>query len=163
MKRVKGNAMLQMISVVSIICLILSLSLFVPQARAATGPKTVHGYITDQNGYPIEGANATVNIRDSGNNVRSTLWYDASDPDGYYVVTFGPSDWDIGNTIETIATYGGDSSSNTSIAIDYPVQYINVTIAILIPEFGLFGSFSVLVMSMVMVAAFMIARRKGQG
>lgn len=167
-RRSRNRFVFPIISAIVIVSILISALLFAPHASAGDGPKTVLGYVYDQNGDPIPGANVTINMRRPDNSIRSTLWYDATDSDGFYSVTFfdlGGSPWEIGDTIEVIALYGADSASNTTIATpsnDYPVQYVNVTIAIIIPEFGFFGSFSVLVMSMTVVATFMIARQKGQ-
>lgn len=157
------------VSAVVIASIIISASLLMPQAQAGDGPKNVRGYIYDQNGDPIPGANVTVNMRRPDNSIRSTLYYDASDADGKYSVTFfdlGGAPWEIGDTIEVIATYGSDSASNTTVATpsaDYPIQYVNVTIAMVIPEFGALGSFSFLAMTLVVMAVFLIARRRKLG
>lgn len=165
MRSAKGKCVLPIISAIVIIFILVSASALMPAAQATNGPKNVLGYVYDQNGDPIAGANVTVNMRKPDTTIRSTLWYDATDSDGYYSVTFGMgvAEWVEGDTIETIATFGMDSASNTTIATSYPIQYVNVTIAIVIPEFGLFGSFSVLAMSMAMAAALLIARRRKQG
>ena len=104
-------------------------------AEPATGPKQVRGYVYDSLGTPIENANVTVQIR-IGESVRSTLYCDATDETGYYVVDFGPSDWDIGNTIFVNATFGGEYNTNSVIANDFPFQNLDVTLGIVIPEFG---------------------------
>ena len=104
--------------------------------EAATGPKQVRGYVRDVDGRFIDEIPITINIRRaSDNTVRATLT-DTSDVGGYYSQTFGPSDWDIGDTIEVIATNGGDQESNTTLATALPMQWCNVTFPYAIPEFG---------------------------
>lgn len=104
--------------------------------EAATGPKQVRGYVRDVDGRFIDEIPITINIRRaSDNTVRATLT-DTSGVDGYYSQTFGPTDWDIGDTIEVIATNGGDQESNTTLATVLPMQWCNVTFPYAIPEFG---------------------------
>jgi len=113
-------------------------------AQAATGPKAVKGYVRDVDGNFINDIPITVNIRRaSDNTVRATLTdtskyveVDGEDWNGYYGVTFGPSDWDIGDTIEVIATHGANQESNSTVATVIPFQWVNVTFPYAIPEFG---------------------------
>lgn len=129
--------------------------------EAATGPKQVRGYVRDVDGRFIDGIPITINIRwASDNTVRATLT-DTSDVDGYYSQTFGPSDWDIGDTIEVIATNGGDQESNTTLATVLPMQYCNVTFPYAIPEFGSIIGFVVAGGLIAVVAvAFLFVKRK---
>jgi len=101
----------------------------------ASGPKQVRGYIWDNTGRDLEGADVTVNIRYPDTSLRSTL-SDTSDANGYYSVTFGPSDWDIGNTIEVISTYDSNQETNSTSANANPFQWVNITYPFGIPEFG---------------------------
>jgi hypothetical protein len=108
------------------------------EASAAVLPKNVRGHIYDEFGNPIGGANVTVEIVRGGITM-DTLWYDSSEADGLYTVTFGMGDdMQVGDTIEVTATYSGHSSSNSAIAADdTPLQTIDVyIIGVFIPEFG---------------------------
>lgn len=98
-------------------------------------PKAVCGNVTDMFGYPIEGANVTVVVK-VGAIVRATLWYDSTDPDGYYLVTFEGSQWDENNTIEVTARYGAETAQTSTIADSSAVQWIDVRFSFAIPEFG---------------------------
>ena len=110
------------------------------QGSAATWPKNVRGYVEDSAGTRIEGANVTVEMW-NGITLRKTLYCDATDSDGFYQVTFAMGDWDEGNTIEVTARLGIDSATNSTTADALPMQYIDVTLGIVIPEFGaLLGS-----------------------
>ena len=90
-------------------------------SSAATGPLNVRGYVWDAVGNEIEGANVTVKML-SGVTLIKTLYYDATEPDGLYTVTFGPSDWNPGYTIEVTAAFGGDSVTNSTAAPPEPVS-----------------------------------------
>lgn len=98
-------------------------------------PKPVRGNVTDMFGYPIEGANVTVVVK-VGATVRATMWYDSTEPNGYYAVTFEGSQWDVGNTIEVTARYGAEIAQNSTIADSSAVQNIDVRFSFAIPEFG---------------------------
>jgi len=133
LKRSKKRAMIS-IAVLSIS--IIALIVIASNASAASGPKVVRGYILDSVGRTVEGADVTVNIINaSTKEVVSTL-SETTNATGFYSVTFGPSDWEIGDDIEVIATYNAAQESNSTTATDYPVQYVNVTYAFEIPEFG---------------------------
>jgi len=125
-----------MISIAILSISIIALIVVSSNASAASGPKVVRGYVWDSVGRTVEDADVTVNIRyAAGDAVRSTL-SDTTDSSGFYSVTFGPSDWDIGDRIEVIATYNAAQESNSTTAIDSPLQYVNVTYSFEIPEFG---------------------------
>lgn len=104
-------------------------------AQAASGPKVVRGYIRDNEGTVLQNADVTINILYPDTSLRSTL-SDTSDSSGFYSVTFGNSDWDIGNTIQVIATYSSNQERNSTLANANPVQYVNVTYPYVIDEFG---------------------------
>jgi hypothetical protein len=108
-------------------------------ASAGDGLKIVRGYVWDKVGRTVEGADVTVNIRwASDDTIRSTLT-EATNSDGFYSVSFGMSDWDIGDRIQTIATYNSIQDDNSTIATNsniWPIQFLNVTFAFEIPQFG---------------------------
>lgn len=123
--------------------------------------KNVRGQIYDQLGTPLSGANVTVKaIR--GGVTQQTLWYDSSETDGFYTVTFGGMDnLQIGDTIEVTASYSGRSSTNSAIADSGPFQTIDVTISgVVIPEFG---ALSVAAVCGAFVAVFILVGRRRTG
>lgn len=130
-------------------------------ADAATGPKQVRGYVRDVDGKFIEDIPITFNVRwASDDTVRSTLT-DTSDETGYYSVTFGPSDWDIGDRIQVIATHGGNQESNSTTANSVAFQWCNVTFPYAIPEFGSMVGFVIAGGLVAAVAAvFLVSKRK---
>lgn len=130
-------------------------------ASAASGPKQVRGYVRDVDGRLIEDIPITINIRwASDDTVRSTLT-DTSDGTGYFSVTFGPSDWDIGDRIQVIATHGGNQESNSTTADSLPFQYCNVTFPYAIPEFGSIIGFVIAGGLIAAVAVvFLVSKRK---
>lgn len=129
--------------------------------EAAIGVKNVRGYVRDIDGNFIEDIPVTINIRRaSDNTVRATLT-DTTDEIGFFSQTFAPADWDIGDTIEVIATHGGNQESNTTLAIDFPTQYCNVTFPYAIPEFGSMIGFAVAGGLIAAVAAvFLVVKKK---
>lgn len=128
---------------------------------AATGPKQVRGYVRDVDGRLIKDIPITINIRwASDDTVRSTLT-DTSDEDGYFSRTFGPSEWDIGDRIQVIATHGASQESNSTTANDLPSQWCNVTFPYAIPEFGSVMGFVIAGGLIAAVAAvFLVSKRK---
>lgn len=129
-------------------------------AYAADGPKQVRGIVWDAVYNELEGADVIVTIRDPS--IRATL-SDITDANGYYSVTFGPSDWDIGNTIEVNATYDSNQETNSTSAIDSPSQWVNVTIAgFVIPEFGDIGMLIAVIGLLTMFMAVAWRRRSQQ-
>lgn len=123
----------------------------------ASGPKQVRGYVWDSAGRDVEGADVTVNIRDP--DIRATL-SDTTDATGYYSVTFGPSDWDIGDTIEVIATYLSNQETNSTSANSNPFQWVNVTYTFEIPEFGSIVGFLVAGSLLGIVATVFLVRKR---
>jgi hypothetical protein len=105
-------------------------------ALAAIGPKQVKGYIWDNVGNPVEGAQVTVNIlAQSDSSIRATLSED-SNAIGYYSMSFAMGEWDEGDMIEVLATYDSIQEPNSTVATDYPSQWVNVSFKFEIPEFG---------------------------
>lgn len=132
----------------------------VPSVAAPVGPKMVQGYVYDAGLNPYSGANVTINSKNGATTVK-TLYYDSSDTDGYFTVTFANNEWDIGYTIEVIAQGGMESGTNsTTIADAFPYMYVNVTLSGVIPEFGAFGSLSLIIPIIAIGAIFLIASRR---
>jgi hypothetical protein len=124
--------------------------------------KNVRGHIYDQSLNPIGGANVTVKaIR--GGITMDTLWYDFSEADGFYTVTFGDigNNLEAGDTIEVTARYSGFSSTSSAIADSGPLQTIDVTISgVVIPEFG---ALSLATVCGAFVAIFILIGRRRTG
>jgi hypothetical protein len=136
---------------------------FLPVSKDASAGilKIVRGHIYDEFGNPIGGANVTIEaIR--GGITQQTLWYDSSETDGLYTVTFGDMDnLLLGDTIEVTASYSGHESTNSAIADGTPLQTIDVyIIGVFIPEFG---SLSVVVVCGAFVAVVILIRRRRTG
>jgi hypothetical protein len=108
----------------------------------STYPKPVRGYVWDSEGTLISGADVTVNIK-QGVVIRSTLT-DTTDSVGLYAVSFLAADWDVGDTIEVIASFSSQQTPpNSTAATSALVQWINVTAPFEIPEFGSMAGFIV--------------------
>jgi hypothetical protein len=105
-------------------------------ASAATGPKQVKGYIWDNAGRLVEGADVTINmLAQSDLSIRAS-YSETTPSDGYYSVSFGMSEWDIGDTIQVIATFNGNQEPNSTAATSTFSQWVNVSFDFEIPEFG---------------------------
>jgi len=107
-------------------------------SAAPIGPKEVRGYVWDENWYPVANANVTVKSYNGAVLVK-TMYYDATESNGFYKVTFINSEWDIGYTFEITARYSSHEGVNTTTAAneDWPYQWLNASIVDLyIPEFG---------------------------
>ena len=108
----------------------------IPTSNAGLFPKLVQGYVWDAAGTPLVDADVTVNIRRPDTSIRAT-YTDSTDSGGVYSVSFGPGEWELGDTIETISTYLGNQESNTTDPItEEGPQWVNVSYAFEIPEFG---------------------------
>jgi hypothetical protein len=113
---------------------------------AASGPKIVQGYVNDTVGTPLEGALVTVEIAAQGTGIVRDTQTDTTGSDGYYMVSFAPSNWDIGDTIHVTATYDTNQQLNQTVANDSASQQVNVNFGFAIPEFSsLFGLVAALV------------------
>ena len=111
---------------------LVSLSLFSAPAAAGSADLTVHGYITDSNGDPVEGADVLVEVL-AGTHPQLSF---TTLSDGHYQVDFDLSQWQVGDTVQTTATYGGNPESNTGVADASTVLQIDVQFTLAIPEFG---------------------------
>jgi hypothetical protein len=116
---------------------LLAIALMVPAAvsigsgpaDAAVFPKIVEGYVLDPLGGPVEGANVTVRSYDNAT-LKGTLYYDSSESDGFYTVTFEGSQWNPNYTLEVTAVLGADSAQNSTLADSTPLQSLNVTLPV---------------------------------
>ncbi|MBE0517768.1 MAG: hypothetical protein IH630_00900 [Thermoplasmata archaeon] len=131
-----------------------------PNASSASlAPMDVKGYIYDGSYGLIVGADVTVTTKDGETII--AIYDTTSDPDGYYKITFGPSEYNYGCTIEVTATDGIDTNTNWTVAADSALwNYVNVTLADEIPEFGgVYGLSMVFAVSGIM-AIFIVMGRK---
>lgn len=106
------------------------------QGSAETFPKNVRGYVLDSMGTPIPDASVTINIRWAlGDTIRATYPTTAG-PDGFYSESVFGADWDVGDRIEVIAQHESFFGTNSVTADVSGIQTVDVTIGIVIPEFG---------------------------
>ncbi len=124
------------VTVILVSCALISaVNLGSDSTSAALGPKAVRGFVWDSLWNPVPNANVTLKTLNGAVLVK-TLYCDATDPDGYYSLSFGPSDWDPGYTIEITARYSVYSIVNTTVANPAPFQWLNASLAFVIPELG---------------------------
>jgi hypothetical protein len=123
--------------------------------------KVVRGHIYDEIGNPLGGANVTIKVI-RGGITQQTLWYDSTEADGLYTVTFGFTDsLQENDTLEVTASYSGYQSTNSALADGLNMQYIDVSISgVEIPEFG---ALSIAMMCGVFVAVFILVGRRRTG
>ena len=140
---------------------IASMLLIAGSAEPWVGNKIVRGYVYDSTGTPIENAFVTVQIKD-GATVKATLT-DTTNETGFYSVTFAPGDGVVGDTIFVNATYDMNYNTNSTIATssqDQPIQFVNVTLGIVIPEFGSIASLILIIFGAAAIFTVM-SRKKG--
>ncbi len=151
------------VAVVLLVVSILVCSSFLSVSKGASAGiiKVVRGYVLDQFANPIGGANVTVKAIRLGVTV-DTLWYDLSEADGFYTVTFGfTNNLQAGDTIEVTASYSGHQGTNSVVADGTPQQIIDVTISgVSVPEFG---PLSVAMICGAFVAVFILIGRRRTG
>lgn len=128
---------------------------------AGGGPKIVQGYVWDNAGRNITGASVLIEIKDPSTWATRASLTDTTDDDGYYQVSFGPSDWYDGDSINITATYQANQVRNSTTAVEgVPVQYLNATYPFEIPELGSIVGFAVAGACLGGIAVFLIVRRK---
>ena len=135
---------------------------FSQSVSAATMPKAVRGYITDSAGNPLESALVVVNIRDQADydNIRATDSYTTSST-GYYSITFAMDDWDIGDTIQVIATWDSNQRDNETTADGVAFQDVWVVFPFEIPQFGgLIGTLVAIGAVGAVGAVFVVSKRR---
>lgn len=119
------------------VALIASISWSSGGTLAGSGPKGVRGYVWDSAWNPVPGANVTVRMYDPVGTLMDTQYYDATEPSGFYSVTFGFDKWNDGYTIQVTAGYDVYSAVNSTIAVEgKPYQWVNATLGFVIPELG---------------------------
>ncbi len=157
--KARSAAVVTVLLAVSILVCVSFLS--VSRDASAGITKNVRGYVLDQFANPIGGANVTVNVIRASVTV-DTLWYDFSEADGLYTVTFGFTDNLLeGDTIEVTASYSGHQGTNSVVADGTPQQIIDVTISgVSVPEFG---PLSVAMVCGAFVAVFILIGRRRTG
>ncbi len=117
--------------------LIASVNLGSDKASAWTGPLNVRGYVWDEYWNPVADANVTVESF-NGATLVYTLYCDATEPDGFYNVTFDPAFAEIGYTIKVTAVYDTYSDVNDTTLVELvPYIFLNVSLeGYAIPEFS---------------------------
>lgn len=103
-------------------------------SAAPNGPLIVRGTVYDEQGDPLEGANVVVtDLRTLASGSFDTL------SNGFYFVSImGGGQWDVGDTIEAVATApGGGQATNSSVTTVNSEEdglYINVSFETAIPQ-----------------------------
>ena len=151
------------VGISSVALLVLSL---LTLAQPGSALAIVTGQVIDEVGNPLEGANVTVEVYDSTMTLRDTLYCDATDEDGVYVVVFGGiASYEpvVGDRIEATATYESEPPvMNFTVIEELGASYsLNVTVdSIMIPEFGFGQGIGLPLAVMGIAAVFAIVARK---
>lgn len=126
----------------------------------AAGPAnlTVIGYVYDNAGTPLEGADILVEVRAGSFPTRSAT----TDEDGFYLVDFDLADWQIGDTVRTTATYNTVEEFEEGVADGSTVVNLDIHFAFEIPEFGSLLGVLAATMLMGTIAVFSVRRRKAE-
>ena len=120
---------------VTIVLALLALTLLTTtNATAASHPTTVSGTVRDSEGTPAPDVSVTVNMK-NGETVVSTK-SETTDGNGEYSVIFLAAEWEIGYTIQVIATFHAQQESNSTTAIDSFTHVVDVKFNFVIPDFG---------------------------
>ena len=123
-------------------------------AISGPGPYTVLGYVTDSEGTPVEGADVAVTIEQT-----ATTLHCVTDSDGYYIAEFDLSEWNDGDDITVVATYGGQATSTGTCVEAVGYSVIDVQFTYEIPEFGGIAGSMVAIAAVAVVAALFIWKR----
>ena len=161
-KRVMTHGSLIIAFMAVAVAAIALMPVFSQSVSAATMPKAVRGYITDSAGNPLEGALVVVNIRAQADydTIRATDSY-TSLSTGYYSISFGPSDWDVGDTIQVIATWESNQRDNETAADGAAFQDVWVVFPFEIPQFGsLLGALVAIGAVGAVGAVFVVSKRR---
>jgi len=123
---------------------------------AATGPKVVTGLVYTSGGStPAIGATVIATVWD-GSTFRASQ-SETTDSSGFYSITFGPSDWDVGNNIVVGATLGSDVGGGEVIADDSYSQTVNISLGTVVSEFG---APAVLLAAGIVAGALVVGRKR---
>ena len=135
----KAHSLRTVLVAFSFAALLLAMAMLMVPAttKAATHTKDVRGYAYDAAYRPIEGAQVTVTMFISAGNPRTIL----SEPTsalGFFNIQFQDAEWEVGDIIQVIASFGGDKSdANETIATNGFLQWLNATaFEFEIPQFG---------------------------
>lgn len=128
---------------------------------AGDGPKIVRGWVWDNAGHNITGANVLIEIKNTSNWETRASLTDTTDDKGFYSVTFGFSDWYSGDSINITVTWEGKQLKNNTTAVSArPVQFVNATYPFEIPDLGSVAGFAIAGVFLGAIAIFLIVRRK---
>jgi hypothetical protein len=144
----------------SAVLLLAVLSIPLTASMSAKGdalyPLIVDGTVTDEKGRPMEGVPVVVTADNGGTPVSHTNYTDAN---GLYSVTFGQGEWDVGYSIQSVATWGGEQVSDDLVASGDPVETIDLMFPFEIPQFGTLLGFLAVAAVVGAVAVFLLPRR----
>ena len=99
------------------------------------GPLIVRGTVYDVNSVPIPDCPILVKLFDKNMILTQTLT-DVTDSIGYYSVTFGVNEWEVGGMITVIAQIDGQAEAHSVIGGCDPIITIDLQFNFAIPEFG---------------------------
>jgi hypothetical protein len=151
------------LSAALVVIVVLAMAIVPAATQAATHPKQVRGYVYDQDGSKVPGAQVTVTMKDGETTVSAKT--DTSDSVGYFSCDFAMAEWNIGNRILVTATYNSLQATNSTVLLcdDAFFQWENITFPYEIPELGS-GYVGILIAGLlvgaVAVAALVFMRRK---
>jgi len=137
-RRDRGFA--SVMAILSPVCLLLIVAI-VPihvgsrASVAAVGPLAVYGWVNyTAAGGPVDGANVVVTIYNGL--IPGATQTVATDSSGVYFLTFAPSDYNVGNTVNVNASKGVYYSNVSVVILDeFPLD-INLNFSTQIPELG---------------------------
>jgi hypothetical protein len=128
------------VALILMICVVLALSS--GPVSAASWPKDVSGNVYEgDSGHPVVGADIDVEIWNGGT-LRYTYPLDVTtDDEGFYAVSIGGENWDVGNTIKVTASYDSNQKTESVVADSGPAQTVDVIFPYAIPQLaGMVGT-----------------------
>jgi hypothetical protein len=134
-----------------------------PAAAHGLGPLLIFGYVTDDEGNPATSVPVVVVLK-NGTTTINTLYYD-TDEFGFYSVNFNPETWDVGYTVTSTATSGGqqDSEKVTIQSLDDWSIQIDLQFPYEIPQFGTILGFLAAAAVVGAVAVYLLPRTLRSG
>jgi hypothetical protein len=117
--------------------------------------------VYDNAGNKLGGATVTVVVMNTTTHSVRDTQTDTTGSDGYYMVSFDPSKWDIGDTIRARATSGSvQSDANQTIANESATQDLDIHFKTAIPQFGSVLGFCVAAGLVCAVGLAFVSRRR---
>jgi len=122
----------------------------------------VSGYVRDSAGRPMADVPVVV-VSKNGETIMDTQYFN-TDSEGFYSVTIGDRQWDIGWTVTSTATANGEQASVT-VTVTEEMEFgvtIDLQFEFEIPQFGTTLGFLAAAAIVAIVAVFLLPKRRNK-